>query len=144
MLYFFSPEGVDQVVRVKRSSGLPIQPLSLCVPPPGPGHSRSPERSSMPWTMKVQSRFPLKGTHSASSSWLESSRVTDKELGNRTLEMILWSTILKMFKNLHIGSSPTDDLWGIQLILLSYTNIKHKAMLFKNIYSKNIDLIILE
>ena len=89
MLYFFSPEGVDQVVRVKRSSGLPIQPLSLCVPPPSPGHSRSPERSSMPWTMLVQSRFPLKGTHSASSSWLESFRVTDKELGNHTLEMIL-------------------------------------------------------
>ena len=66
--YIFSPGGVDHVVQVKTSSGLPIQPLSLCIPPPGPGCTRGPERSSMPWTVLVQNRFTLRGTHS-SSPW---------------------------------------------------------------------------
>ena len=93
-----------KIQRIARPTTQPVCPSSR------PRIYPSPERSSMPWTMLVQSRFPLKGTHLASSSWLESFRVTDKELGNHTLEMILWSMILMVFKNLHTGSLPTDDL----------------------------------
>ena len=130
MCSLFSPEGVDQVVRVKRSSGLPVQPLSLCVPPPSPGRAMGSERSSMPWTRLVQSRFPLKGTHSASSSWLESSRVTDKELGNRTLEMILWSTILRVLRKRCVGPTPTVDPRGAKSIFLPNANVRHYVNLF--------------
>ena len=53
------------------------------------------EQSSMSRLIKIWTDLLLKATRLHSSSWLNSFRVSEKELGNHTIEVILWSMIIK-------------------------------------------------